>query len=143
MNNDSLLSKFFHPIRVRFADTDLQGHAFFGSYFTFIDEGYMAYLSELGYSWGALGEMGLEIYYLDSGCQFKDRAYFEETLNVHARISKLGNSSMTAEMTIVRPGSMAVVAEGFIKAVMVDSETKKSTRIPNELREAVNRYQDV
>ena len=27
--------KFFEPLRVRFAETDLQGHVFFGEYLTY------------------------------------------------------------------------------------------------------------
>ena len=35
-------------IKVRFADTDANGHAFFGNYFVFADEGLGEYWSELG-----------------------------------------------------------------------------------------------
>ena len=60
---DSPLATFFFPIRVRFADTDQQGHVFFGNYFTYMDEALMAYIDELGFAWETLGEMGLAIYY--------------------------------------------------------------------------------
>jgi len=76
---------FTFPVRVRFADTDLQGHVFFGNYFTYCDEGFMAYLDEVGYSWERLGSMGLELYYVESSCQFKGRAFMENLLENQKR----------------------------------------------------------
>ena len=140
MSSDALSAKFFHPIRVRFADTDLQGHVFFGNYYTYMDEAFTAYIRELRYSWQTLGEMGLEVYYVDSGCQFKGRSFFEDDLKVQVMISKLGNSSLTAEMTVIRENE-GVVATGFLTGVVVDSKTKKSVPIPEEFRAAILKFQ--
>ena len=142
MNTEVLLAKFYHQVRVRFADTDLQGHVFFGNYYTYLDEAFMAYIRELGYSWETLGKMGLEVYYVDSGCQLKGRSFFEDELRVHTTISKIGNSSLTAEMTVVREKNGETVATGFITGVVVDPNTRKPTSVPRELRAAVTRYQD-
>jgi acyl-CoA thioester hydrolase len=142
MADESSLTRFFFPIRVRFADTDLQGHVFFGNYYTYMDEAYMAYIEMLGFSWEILEQMGMAIYYVDSGCQFKAPSFYGEQLNVYAEISALGNSSMTAAMTVVRERNREVVATGFIKGVMVDTSTEKSTPIPDAFRAAVATYQE-
>jgi acyl-CoA thioester hydrolase len=136
------LARFFLPVRVRFADTDLQGHVFFGNYFTYMDETFMAYIDELGFAWKTLGAMGLGIYYVDSGCQFRGPSFFGDKLNVHTRITELGKSSLTAKMTVVREHDQAVVAVGYIKGVLVNTRTEKSTPIPETLREAIAEYQD-
>ena len=141
MPPESPLAKFYFPVRVRFADTDLQGHVFFGNYFTYMDEAFMAYIDELGFAWETLGEMGLAVYYVDSGCQFKGPSFFGDRLNVHTQISQLGNSSLTAEMTVVRERDQAFVAAGYIKGVLVDTRIEKSTPIPETLREAIAKYQ--
>ncbi|HUS89268.1 MAG TPA: thioesterase family protein [Desulfosporosinus sp.] len=128
---------FTFPVRVRFADTDLQGHVFFGNYFTYCDEGFMAYLDDVGYSWGRLGSMGLELYYVESTCQFKGRAFLADILDVNTRIAELGRSAMTAEMMISKSNKDEIVAIGRITAVMVSKKTGKSTPIPAELRAAI------
>jgi acyl-CoA thioester hydrolase len=142
MPTEAPFAPFFLPMRVRFADTDLQGHVFFGNYFTYMDEAFMAYIDELGFAWQTLGEMGLEIYYVDSGCQFTNPSFFGDRLNVHARITELGNSSLTAEMTVVHEAENKVAATGYIKGVLVDTRTATSTRIPEAFRAAVARYQE-
>ena len=141
MPTEAPLARFFLPVRVRFADTDLQGHVFFGNYFTYMDEAFMAYIDELGFAWETLGEMGLGIYYVDSGCQFKNPSFFGDRLKVHAKIAGLGNSSLTAEMSVVRDATQEVVATGYIKGVLVDTRTEKSTRIPDAFRTAIANYQ--
>ena len=141
MPTEASHARFFLPVHVRFADTDQQGHVFFGNYFTYMDEALMAYIEELGFAWETLGEMGLGIYYVDSGCQFKNPSFFGDRLKVHAKIADLGNSSLTAEMTVVRDATQEVVATGYIKGVLVDTRTEKSTRIPDAFRTAIANYQ--
>ena len=134
---------FLFPVRVRFADTDLQGHVFFANYFTYCDEGLMAYLDHIGYSWQKMGTMGLELYYVESSCQFKGSALFGDLLKVETRILEIGTSSMTSGMTIFKTNREQIVAMGRITAVMVSTETGKPTPIPAELREAISIHSDM
>ncbi len=137
MSSHTPLAPFYHPVRVRFADTDLQGHAFFGSYYTYMDEGFLAYIREIGYPWQTLAAMNLEIVYADSGCRFTGRCFFEDALRVHTAITRIGTTSLTAEMVIVRTEDETTVAAGFITGVLVDRDTGKPAPIPEILREAL------
>lgn len=136
------MPEFSYPIKVRFADTDLQGHVFFGNYLTYIDEALLAYIRELDHSWNRLAEMGLGIYYVDCGYQFKGQAFVEDILNVSASVTKLGNSSIRFEMSVYRAETGQLIGSGFIAAVLVDAQTGKPIRVPDSLREAVNVYQN-
>lgn len=133
--------RFSLPLKVRFADTDLQGHVFFSNYFTYCDEGFMAFLDEIGYSWQRLGEMGLELYYVGSSCEFRGRAFFGETLHVNTGIARMGNSSMTAEMEIIHSERNETIALGKINAVMVSKETEKSIPLPEDFRNAIVQFE--
>lgn len=134
--------KFYYPVHVRFADTDLQGHMYFANYFTFMDEAFLAYLRALNHSWDRLAKMGLGIYYIDCGYQFKGQAFVEDTLHVHTAVTRLGNTSLKVDLTILRFDSEQVIGTGFIAGIMVDATTGQSVRIPDAFREAVARYQD-
>ena len=56
---------FVHAMRVRFRDTDVQGHVYFGNYFEFCDEAFSAYMRAMGMPWqemvksGSLGTLKL------------------------------------------------------------------------------------
>lgn len=136
------LPKYYFSIPVRYADTDAQTHVFFANYFTYLDEAYMAYLAEVGFSWDELAKLHLETYYVSADCQFLRRAFFGDMLHVYTAFSKLGNSSLVAEMTIVNSSSNEVIVKGHLTSVMIDSTTEKSTRIPDVFRNAVEKYQN-
>ena len=142
MTSEQLSPKFCYPIKVRFADTDLQGHVFFGNYLTYIDEALIAYIRELDHSWDRLSKMGIGLYYVDCGYQFKGQAFVEDILNVSASVSKLGNSSVRFDMSVSRAETDELIGTGFIAAVMVDADSGKSTRIPDSFRDAVTAYQE-
>ena len=101
----------------------------------------MAYLDEVGFSWGQLAKLKLETYYVSADCQFLGRAYYGDVLHVHTAFSKLGNSSLVMEMTIVNSSTNETIATGHLTSVMIDSTSQKSTRIPDSFREAVEKYQ--
>jgi acyl-CoA thioester hydrolase len=132
-------AQFFHLQQVRYADTDAQGHVFFGNYYTYMDEALMAYLEALGYPWARLLEMGVEIFYVASDCQHKGRSFFGDRLRVYPEVARLGKSSLTVKMRVARETAdgEAVVAEGTITGVFVTIASGRPTPIPAEFRRAV------
>ncbi|MDX1593600.1 MAG: thioesterase family protein [Gammaproteobacteria bacterium] len=141
MTEEAARHRFRFPVQVRFADTDLQGHVYFSNYLVYCDEALSAYLHAIGYPWDRLGEAGLELFFVDTGYRFLGSARFEERLDVHARIARLGNTSLTAEMTVCRAGGGEVIGAGHITAVAVDPRTRRPGPIPQAFRDAVAAYE--
>ena len=133
--------KFFTPVQVRFAETDAQGHVFFGQYFTYYDVALTEYLKAIGYSYQAMLADGVDFYYVEAICQYKDRAFFDEVLHVHARIGKIGNTSFHFEFSVVEENSGRLIATGRIVAVAVDHNSRKPIAVPQKLREAVEAFE--
>ena len=133
--------RFIHPIQVRYADTDAQGHVFFGNYLTYFDEAHGAYFRAIGVAWPKLLEMGLDSYHVSVHCDFKGSAFYEDILHVHARIERIGNSSYTFECAVYKKDNDELIASGYVTAVIVSSETRQPTRVPDEIREAVAAYE--
>jgi acyl-CoA thioester hydrolase len=133
--------KFFYPLKVRYAETDAQGHVFFGNYYTYFDEGLVEYLRELGYSYQDLLQQGMDFVYVESECRYHSAARFDDILHVHTTLGKIGNSSLTFEFAIYQQDSDQLVATGHIVAVNVDLETNRPVAVPEALREAVASYE--
>jgi acyl-CoA thioester hydrolase len=134
--------KFVEPLRVRFQDTDMQGHVYFGTLLTYFDEGLTGYMHAIKCTYGDLKQAGVDMFYIHTECDFKSEALFEETLNVHTRAGKIGNSSVTFEFTVFKSHNDELVATGNIIAVMVDPMTKKPVRVPDVFRDAVAKYEE-
>ena len=135
--------KFFTPVQVRYAETDAQGHVFFGNYFTYYDLALTEYFKAVGYSYETLLADGLDFYYVEALCQYKGRAFFDEILHVHTRISKIGTTSFTVEFAVFEENSDRPITTGRIVAVAVDREAEKPTRVPEGLRRAVEDFENV
>jgi acyl-CoA thioester hydrolase len=101
----------------------------------------MEYMTAIGYSYQNLLDDGMDLLYVESLCRHQAAAYYDEVLNVHARIGKMGNSSLTFEFSIYKDGSDQMVATGHIVAVNVNRENRQPKRVPDALRQAVQEYQ--
>ncbi|HEY5720410.1 MAG TPA: thioesterase family protein [Gammaproteobacteria bacterium] len=134
--------RFRLPLQVRFADTDCQGHVYFSNYLVFCDEAMSAYLHAIGYPWARLAGDGIEFFFVDTGYQFKGSARFEERLEVHCRIARLGNTSFTGEMVVCRADGGEQIGSGHITSVMVDPQTRRPVPIPAAFRAAVAAYEE-
>jgi acyl-CoA thioester hydrolase len=135
--------KFYHPLRVRYIETDAQGHVFFGHYLNYFDVGLLEYTRALGYTYLDMVASGVDMFYVEANCQYKGRAYFDDLLHVHTRIGHIGNTSFAFEFAIYRQPADEMIATGRITAVAVDTQTEQPIRVPDELREAVARFEEV
>ncbi len=134
--------KFYTPVRVRFNETDLQGHVNFGHYLFYFDIGVTDYLKTIGYSYQQLNADGVDMLYLESRARYLSSSYFDETLNIHTRIGHIGNSSMRFEFVAIAAADGRAVAEGHIAVVMIEHGTRRKMRVPDRLREAVARFEN-
>lgn len=134
-------NRFHTDLTVRFEETDLQGHVFFGNYFSYFDVALVEYQKTIGYSYQQLVADGVDMVYLNANCDFKAAAQFDETLRVYCEVDRLGNSSIRFAFEIVRPSDEQQVALGSITAVTLDHDTRKSVRVPEAFRKAIVGYQ--
>jgi acyl-CoA thioester hydrolase len=145
--------RFYHPIQVRYVEVDAQRHVYFGHYLTYFDVALLEYMRAIGYDYDEMVAGGVDMFYVDASCQYKGRARFDDTLHVHARIARIGNTSFTFEFAAYRVNSLrsvelcgtpedVLVATGQIVAVAVDVQTEVPVRVPDGLREAVARYEE-
>jgi acyl-CoA thioester hydrolase len=127
-------------MRVRFRDTDMQGHVYFGNYFVFCDEALAAYMRTVGVPWQDMVNAGIDMFYVNATCDYLGSARFEEDVYIETHISKIGSTSFTS-MFVVRDGKDEVLARGSITSVCVDPKTREKVRVPDRFREAVAAFE--
>jgi acyl-CoA thioester hydrolase len=133
--------KFYHPLQVRYVEVDTQRHVYFGHYLTYFDVALIEYMRAVGYSYQDMVAGGVDMFYVETSCQYQGRARFDDVLHVHARIGHIGNTSFTFEFAVYRQPAGERVTTGKIVAVAVDVKTEKPVRVPSGLREAVARFE--
>ena len=86
-------------------------------------------------------ERGLNMYYVEALARFMGPSSYEDTLNVCVEISRLGNTSFTAEFHIYKHDTDQLINSGHIVAVLVDVKTEKPSKIPEDFRTAISKFQ--
>ena len=130
--------RFHHKIRVRFADTDLQGIVFNGNYLTFYDVVWTEYFREIGLTWKAMIEGGVDTVLARTTIEFKSPAKFDEVLEVHARVSKIGNTSIIFDFEIYPEGEERLIGTAQSLYVCVDPKTLQKIRVPDDIRARIS-----
>ncbi len=134
----------FQPVfenRVRFAETDQQGIVFYGEYFTFQDEAVSAFFRALDYGYDRMLEDGWQIHVVNTELNYRAGAEFEDVIVNELRVAEIGTSSLEYEYRAKRKGDGALLVDGTVTQVAVDTETEEPTRIPDAFREAVAAFQ--
>jgi acyl-CoA thioester hydrolase len=133
--------RFHHDIRVRFADTDLQGIVFNGNYLTYYDVAWTEYFRAVGFTWNDLLALGVDTVLARTTMVFKSPARFDEILEVHTRVSRIGNTSLTFEFEIYPQNEDRLIGTATSLYVCVDPKTLKSTPVPDHLRQRISEFE--
>ena len=127
-----------HRLRVRWAEADMQGVVFNAHYLAYFDLAITEYwrvLADGDQAW--LHETFEHLYVVKATVDFHAPARFDDELQVAARCSRLGRSSMTLEFEIHR-GSDHLISGQSIYVYALDS---KSVSIPDDLRRRIARFE--
>jgi acyl-CoA thioester hydrolase len=137
-----------HPIEVRFVDTDAFGHvnnAVYLSYFEAARAGYYAAVAGIPFGTGeSAGERTFVV--ADARIAYRAPSFFGETLLVGCRFSWSGRTSFGLEYRIRATASAVaaarVVADGATTQVMFDLERGRVMRVPADLLEMFEAYEN-
>jgi len=132
---------FVYTMRVRFRDTDMQGHVYFGNYFVFCDEALGAYMRAVGIPWQDMVKSGTDMFYVNASCDYLGSARFEEDVHIETRISRIGTSSFTSSF-VIRNERDETLAKASVTSVCVDPESRVKVTVPVAFREAVAAFEE-
>ena len=122
-------------IKVRFADTDANGHTYFGSYLVLADEVVSEYLAQVGWDGGTDGDF--LTFTVNANIDFVGECMAWDILEVSCRFTKMGNSSCALEFEMLNTSTNEVATRGSFTYVFVDKATRKSRPIPQAIKTAI------
>ena len=123
------------PFATRWNDNDQYGHLNNTVYYAAMDTAVNAFMMREG----GLQPLGGEAIALcaASSCDFHASASFPEPLEVGIGIERLGTTSVTWALGILRPDDDEPIATGRFVHVFVDAATRRPTPIPPAVRSAI------
>ena len=109
------------PLRVRYAECDMQGRAFNGHYLTWADMAHTEALRALVGSYQEVTRRGIDFVVVAAELQFRSPARFDDELVVEVVIEPPGHTSLRSRYRIER--SEDLIAEAALTHVCVDATT--------------------
>ena len=129
-----------HPLRVRWAEADMQGVVFNAHYMAYFDIAITEYWRVLAKGdHGRLSDDLEHMYDVKSTIEFHRTARFYEELKVAVRCARLGRSSMTVDFEIHRDTEHLVSGQ----SIYVYASEGKSTPIPEDLRRRIHGFEKI
>ncbi len=133
---------FFHTMRVRYSEIDLQGVVFNAHYLTYLDVAHTEYMRAMKYDYGQeVKETGVDFHLAKATVEFKAPLYFDQEFDVGIRVSRLGNSSITIFYEIYKTGTDELMACGEKVDVCVYLDGHQSVPIPDGFRKAMEDFE--
>lgn len=124
-----------HPFATRWSDNDQYGHLNNTIYYAAMDTAINAFMIREG-SLDPLADAPIALC-AASSCEFHASASFPEPLEVGIGVERLGASSITWSLGILRPDEEDPIATGRFVHVFVGAETRRPVPIPASIRSAI------
>jgi acyl-CoA thioester hydrolase len=124
---------------VRFGETDLQGVVYYANYLLFAEVGRVAYLRELGVVYDRdLLAHGVDFTIGEARVRYHAPLRFDDEYDIKVRVGEVRHSSWAFEYAVDRADGTHCADASTIQ-VMLDRSTGRATRIPEGLREVLER----
>lgn len=134
--------RFCTSVRVRWMECDAQGIVFNGAYLGYLEVAQAEYFRNLGFSIYRIAQNG----YFDSAVvkadlEFRAPARVDDILELHARVERIGNTSLTLLVEIYPEGDDRHLTA--IEAVYVGfhADTGATRRVPDAIRALVDHFE--
>lgn len=132
--------RFFHRLRVRWAEVDLQKIVFNAHYLMYFDTAITDYWRALALPYeAAMHELGGDLYVKKSTVEYHGSARFDDQLDIGLKCARIGNSSMSFVGGIFRGHDLLVTCE--LVYVFADPATQTSKPVPQALRDVLNGFE--
>lgn len=128
--------RFFHPLRVRWVEVDMQKIVFNGHYLMYFDTAVGDYWRHLVLPYEqTMHDLGGDLYVVKSILEYKASAVYDDLLHIGMRCQRIGNSSITFQACAFRGNQVLVTGE--LVYVYADPTTQTSKTVPQELRDTL------
>jgi YbgC/YbaW family acyl-CoA thioester hydrolase len=132
--------RFFHRLRVRWAEVDMQKIVFNAHYLMYFDTAISDYWRALALPYEeAMQSLGGDLYVRKATIDFRGSARMDDMLDVGMRCVRIGTSSMVFEGGLFRQDQFLVGCE--LVYVFADPATQTSKPVPQALRDVLTGYE--
>ena len=114
-------------VRVRYAETDQMGVAYYANYFVWFEVGRSQYCNDCGFSYRDMErETGLFLIVAEASCRYKNPARYEDELIIRTQVTESTRRTLRFSYEIERVDG-AAVATGETLHVLINKDGRPSS----------------
>ena len=135
--------RFMTKIRVRWMECDGQGIVYNGAYLGYLEIGQAEYYRNLGFAIYIIPQSGyFDFVVVKSTQEFKAPAKVDEIIELHVRVSNIGNTSLTLNLEIYAEGNDRLLTSIETVYVGYDTATESTRPVPDAIRGLVTHFEE-
>ncbi len=127
------MSAHASQVRVRYAETDTMGVAYYANYFVWFEVGRSELLHSLGHTYGDLESAGVMLPVIEAHCQYRDSARYDDDLEVSTTGLLLSPVRVEFRYDVWRRSDGTLLASGRTMHAAVDS-SGRPRRLPKDVQ---------
>ena len=132
--------RFFYPLRVRWAEVDMQKIVFNAHYLMYFDTALAEYWRALALPYEeAMHQLGGDLYVKKASLQYEGSARFDDQLSIGLKCIRVGSSSIEFAGAVFRADTLLV--KGELIYVFANPLTQVSQAVPDALRQLLSSYE--
>ena len=111
-------------IRVRYAETDQMGVAYYANYLVWFEVGRAEFCRKKGFIYADLEKLGYRLAVTDAKCHYRNSARYDDLVIVRTRLKELNKPMISFGYQILRKDQEELIAEGETRHICLDSTNK-------------------
>jgi acyl-CoA thioester hydrolase len=120
-------------LRVRYAETDQGGVAYYANYFVWFEMGRSEYCRAVGYPYTKIEEQGYLMVVAEATARYKRSVRYDDPLIVRTTMPEIRRRVCRFGYQIINEDSGEPVAEGETTHVVVDMKSGRPTALPDNV----------
>ncbi len=132
--------RFLDPLRVRWAEVDVQNIVFNGHYLMYFDTAVAGYWRAMALPYhDTMRALGGDLFVRKATVEYLASAAYDDALNVGVRLTRIGTSSMALQCAVFKRDQALV--HGELVYVYADPTTQTSRPVPQALRDTLQAFE--
>ncbi len=123
-------------IRVRYAETDQMGHAYYANYLVWFEQARSAFFRDRGFSYKEIEAIGYKLPVVEANAKYKAEVKYDDEIIVKVWVDDIKRAAIKIDYEVWNHGILA--SEGYTWHVLVGADFK-ATRIPPSILEILER----
>lgn len=126
---------YHHRLRIRYAETDKMGFAYYGNYFTYLEVARVELIRNLGISYKTMEDNGVILPVVSSNIKYLKPIYYDENITIETKILEMPTRKITFHYKILNEQEECCT-RAEVTLFFVDQKTNRPIHPPDYIHQA-------